>query len=320
MEEANMDTKIQRNYLDRLFNFIFGREEHKDWTLSLYNAVNGSHYTDPDLIEFNTVEDMLYMGMQNDTSFLISDIMSVYEHQSSYNPNMPLRMLGYTDELYAGYVTKHRLNKYGSAQLQLPVPRLVVFYNGEEDTEDEVILKLSDSFPEGLRSESDIEIRVGFSEEFTYFDISVWDFETVLRYRLHVKGYDSGRIEEYEGDEERFEYVIHLDNGDDILISSIDDPSREESMLAGVKYVINTTLSTDNTACNAFVSVMGEMFVEPYDQETSEHINKLNSECIHKLTENEEGSFTCEHMKFSYESLDPSAEVPNYAIEIVPAV
>ena len=155
-----MDTKIQRNYLDRLFNFIFGREEHKDWTLSLYNAVNGSHYTDPDLIEFNTVEDMLYMGMQNDTSFLISDIMSVYEHQSSYNPNMPLRMLGYTDELYAGYVTKHRLNKYGSAQLQLPVPRLVVFYNGEEDTDDEVILKLSDSFPEGLRSESDIEIRV----------------------------------------------------------------------------------------------------------------------------------------------------------------
>ena len=98
--------------------------------------------------------------MQNNTSFLISDIMSVYEHQSSYNPNMPLRMLGYTDELYAGYVTKHRLNKYGSAQLQLPVPRLVVFYNGKEDTEDEVILKLSDSFPEGLRSESDIEIRV----------------------------------------------------------------------------------------------------------------------------------------------------------------
>ena len=160
MEEASMDTKIQRNYLDRLFNFIFGREEHKDWTLSLYNAVNGSHYTDPDLIEFNTVEDMLYMGMQNDTSFLISDIMSVYEHQSSYNPNMPLRMLGYTDELYAGYLTKHRLNKYGSSQLKLPVPRLVVFYNGEEDTEDEVILRLSDSFPEGLRSESDLEVRV----------------------------------------------------------------------------------------------------------------------------------------------------------------
>ena len=61
MEEAGMDARIQRNYLDRLFNFIFGREDHKDWTLSLYNAVNGSHYTDPEQSEFNTVEDMLYM-------------------------------------------------------------------------------------------------------------------------------------------------------------------------------------------------------------------------------------------------------------------
>lgn len=152
--------KAEIKYKDRLFNFIFGREEHKDWTLSLYNAVNGSHYTDPDLIEFNTAENMLYLGMKNDTSFLISDIMSVYEHQSSFNPNMPLRMLGYTDELYSGYVTKYKLNKYGTTLLKLPVPKLVVFYNGETDTEDEVILELTDSFPEELRKESDIEIRV----------------------------------------------------------------------------------------------------------------------------------------------------------------
>ena len=29
-------------YKDRLFNFLFGSEENKEWTLSLYNAVNGS--------------------------------------------------------------------------------------------------------------------------------------------------------------------------------------------------------------------------------------------------------------------------------------
>ena len=149
-----------KNYKDRLFNFIFGRTDHKDWTLSLYNAINGSNYTDPGLVEFNTLEDMLYLGMKNDTSFIISDIMSVYEHQSSYNPNMPLRMLGYTDELYSGYVTKNKLNKYGSTLLKLPVPKLVVFYNGERETEDEKILKLTDSFPEVVRDGSDIEIRV----------------------------------------------------------------------------------------------------------------------------------------------------------------
>lgn len=98
--------------------------------------------------------------MLNDTRFIISDIISIYEHQSTYNPNMPLRMLGYADGLYSGYVTRHKLNKYGSTLLELPVPKLVVFYNGSTDTEDETVLRLTDSFPEGLRKESDIEIRV----------------------------------------------------------------------------------------------------------------------------------------------------------------
>ncbi len=97
------------------------------------------------------INDADHLGMMNDTSFIISDIISVYEHQSSYNPNMPLRMLGYTSELYSGYVTKNKLNKYGSTQLKLLVPKLVVFYNGETETEDETILRLSDSFPEEVR-------------------------------------------------------------------------------------------------------------------------------------------------------------------------
>ena len=86
---------VNREYKDRLFTFIFGSEQNREWTLSLYNAVNGSHYTDASLIRFNTLKDMLYMEMRNDTSFLISDVLSVYEHQSTPNPNMPLRLLQY---------------------------------------------------------------------------------------------------------------------------------------------------------------------------------------------------------------------------------
>ncbi len=90
-------TSVNANgkYRDRLFNFIFGREENREWTLSLYNAINGSDHKDASLIEFNTLEDVIYMGMKNDTSFIVSNSMSVYEHQSSYNPNMPARMLEY---------------------------------------------------------------------------------------------------------------------------------------------------------------------------------------------------------------------------------
>nr|WP_297703269.1 hypothetical protein [uncultured Butyrivibrio sp.] len=137
-EKVNVNLK----YKDRLFNFIYGSPENRKWTLSLYNAVNSSDYKDEDKIEFNTIKEALYLGMHNDTSFLISDIISIFEHQASYNPNMPVRMLQYLGHLYEGYIIRNKLNKFGSALLELPVPKLVVFYNGLTDVEDEVILNL----------------------------------------------------------------------------------------------------------------------------------------------------------------------------------
>lgn len=74
---------INAEHKDRLFCFIFGREENRHWTLSLYNAVNHSSHTDPDLIEITTMDDVLYMGMKNDVSFIISNTMSIYEQQST---------------------------------------------------------------------------------------------------------------------------------------------------------------------------------------------------------------------------------------------
>ena len=79
-------TGVNREYRDRLFKFIFGNPENKEWTLSLYNAVNGSNYTDANEIRFNTIEDVVYMGMRNDVSFLIANTVSFYEQQSTFNP------------------------------------------------------------------------------------------------------------------------------------------------------------------------------------------------------------------------------------------
>ena len=158
-------------YKDRLFNFLFGSEENKEWTLSLYNAVNnkewtlslynavnGSHYTDPSMIKITTIREVMYLGMHNDVSFLISNEMNLYEQQSTYNPNMPVRLLQCAGNLYERYFKENSLNKYGGRLLQLPVPKLVVFYNGKKEQPDEMILMLSDSFPEG--SDADIEVKV----------------------------------------------------------------------------------------------------------------------------------------------------------------
>ena len=146
-------------YKDRLFHFIFGNEEHKDWTLSLYNAINGSSYSDPDAVEITTIKQLLFLSMHNDTSFLINDELNLYEHQSSLNPNLPLRMMQYTGKVYAGIIAEQKLNIYGSRLIRLPTPKLVVFYNGRQDTlHDEVILRLEDAFPDG--SDPDIRVRV----------------------------------------------------------------------------------------------------------------------------------------------------------------
>ena len=152
---------VNREHKDRLFAFIFGREEHKDWALSLYNAVNGTDHADCDELEFTTIGEALYLSMKNDVSLLIQPYMELYEQQSSYNPNMPVRFLMYLGKLYDKYIKGHKLNIYGSVQQILPVPRCVVFYNGLTAKPDETFLYLSDAFhKDGDRSLSDVELKV----------------------------------------------------------------------------------------------------------------------------------------------------------------
>ena len=147
-----------REYKDRLFSFIFGREEHKDWTLSLYNAVRGSHYTNPDDIQITTIRDVLYLGMHNDVSFIIANELSLYEQQSTYNPNMPIREFLYAAKLLEQYLAPKKMELYWKKLVRIPAPKLVVFYNGRENHPDETLLKLSDAYPDGI--EGDIEVKV----------------------------------------------------------------------------------------------------------------------------------------------------------------
>ena len=151
---------INREYRDRLFKFIFGNPENKEWTLSLYNAVNGSHYTNADDIKFNTIENAVYMSMKNDVSFLIENTMSFYEQQSTFNPNMPMRFLIYAGLAYSNYIDdkENKYHKFSLVQQKAPAPRCICFYNGTYEMEDRVILKLSDSFSKD--SKPDIEVNV----------------------------------------------------------------------------------------------------------------------------------------------------------------
>ena len=132
-----------RQYKDRLWRMVFNNKED---LLQLYNAINHTDYQNPDDLEVNTLEDVLYLSMKNDVSFLVGGTMNLYEHQSTFNPNMPLRGVFYFSRLYEGYVADNNLMIYHEKRVRLPNPKYIVFYNGTKNQPDSMELKLSDCF------------------------------------------------------------------------------------------------------------------------------------------------------------------------------
>ena len=147
---------VNDEHKDRVFKFLFGNPVNKAWTLALYNAVNGSNYTNPEDIEFNTIEDAVYLGMKNDVSFIIVDELNLWEHQSSYNPNMPMRFFLYAAKLYEKYIVSSDYYPYSSMLQSAPCPKCICFYNGTANQPERKVLKLSDAFG----GEGDIEVCV----------------------------------------------------------------------------------------------------------------------------------------------------------------
>ena len=132
-----------RKYKDRLFQRVF---RDKEYLLELYNAINGTDYGNPDDLEITTLEDVIFMSMKNDKSFIISSTMNLYEHQSTANPNLPIRGLLYLAQLYDEYIKLHDLDVYGRKLVKLPTPQYIVFYNGKEEMPDDQTLLLTDAF------------------------------------------------------------------------------------------------------------------------------------------------------------------------------
>ncbi|MDO4807485.1 MAG: hypothetical protein Q4A07_09555 [Coriobacteriales bacterium] len=144
----------RREYKDTVFRDLFGAEERKENALSLYNALNGTTYTDPEELEITTLDDVIYMGLRNDVSVLVGNDLSLWEHQSTYNPNMPLRGLKYFARLYAAHEEKHKLNEYGRVLVKVPAPHFVVFYVGESKRPHIEVLRFSDAY----EGQGDIEV------------------------------------------------------------------------------------------------------------------------------------------------------------------
>ena len=143
---------INRTYKDRLFKIIF---EDKKELLSLYNALTGKNYQNPDELEINTIDDVIYMHLKNDMSFILDDWQNLFEQQSTFNPNQPLRGFFYFADLYKVKYFGKKI--YSTRLLKIPTPQYIVFYNGTTSMPDRKELRLSDAFQQPT-AQPDIEV------------------------------------------------------------------------------------------------------------------------------------------------------------------
>lgn len=149
--------KVQRNVKDRLFRFLFAGD--REALLELYNALNGTDYQDASQLEIVTIESAVYVVMKNDLAFVLAGTLNMYEHQSTYSPNLPVRFLIYLAQEYQTVIERAEKSLYGTSRISIPTPQCVVFYNGTKEMPEEQTLRLSDAFENG-DARADVELTV----------------------------------------------------------------------------------------------------------------------------------------------------------------
>lgn len=142
MNSKEPEVVVNARQKDTVFRILF---KDKKNLLQLYNALNDSEYTDAEKLEIVTLESAIYMSMKNDVAFVLDHRLYLYEHQSTYNPNMPLRDLFYVSNEFQKLIGDKK-SLYASKAVRIPVPRFVVFYNGTPKRPEREWLKLSDLY------------------------------------------------------------------------------------------------------------------------------------------------------------------------------
>lgn len=148
IQNKTEEITVQSKVYDSLFIAVFGKdsERSKRWRLELYNALNNTNYKDPNALKLNTLENVLFIKMHNDVSFLIDSQLTLYEHQRTTNQNMPLRGFFYFAQLYHKYLIDAEEQLTTSKMIKIPNPNYVVFYNGDTNRDEDYEMRLSDAF------------------------------------------------------------------------------------------------------------------------------------------------------------------------------
>ena len=148
--------KVRWDHKSSVFAMVFSDKKE---ALQLYNAISGRNYDNPQDLQVTTLENALYLDMKNDVSFLVDTSLWIVEHQSTVNPNMPLRDLFYVARQYE--------KMYGDEDIYLSKPKKVIppffvtLYNGAVRQPERKVLRLSDLYVKMAEDEEpNLELKV----------------------------------------------------------------------------------------------------------------------------------------------------------------
>ena len=174
----------------------------------LFNAICNAHYGPETPVVITTLDDVLYRGIKNDLSFTVGDVyMALFEQQSSFSRNLPLRILLYIARMYERLIPNKELHK--ETLLKVPRPRPVVLYTGRDSAKsamdkDRLVLRLSDAFKGEPSPFGSLEL------EAPVLDITPGHNEDLLQRSPRLRGYMGfiTRLREQERTMPRTEAVL----------------------------------------------------------------------------------------------------------------
>ena len=216
-----------RQYKSDVFSMLL--EDPKN-ALEVFNAVNGTDYDDPSKVEIYLLDKGVSLSIYNDASFILDMKLSLYEHQSTYNPNIPLRNLIYIANLLQKLISKRDL--YGSRLIKIPTPCFAVFYNGTEPRPEVEELRLSKAF-ENFSDEPEIELICKVYNINAGKNVDLLERCRVLREYMYFVNKVRHYIRELGGVQERLQEAIERAIDDCIVNHILEDflKSRREEVV-----------------------------------------------------------------------------------------
>lgn len=198
----NVKKKLNPNLYDTIFKAMFrgldDNNEDQDLNLEIKKDFLAFYkkYCNPqselqpeDIQPFNLLEKKIFGNSHNDTGYLTKEnqLILLFEHQATYNPNMPSRLFNYYNILLNKFWKEQKVNLVSSKKFEPPAPELYVIevFSSKEKPKS-MLKKETDTY--SVRIDPMFDPKGCVNRELIRFDATVIHFDTEEIYQKYLKG------------------------------------------------------------------------------------------------------------------------------------